>query len=389
MSINENENGKNEFDPTKKVRAVLGDDFVDEVEADALAKLSAASKAAVVSNNVYEEPGSEAAKPMGPADWVKRIKHTNPIVKPNEDNFVKETDEGVEVRRMNGIEEARKLHEEFVCKKGLITNIKSGVLGINPGSTTSETVTSIVNTAVRGFCGFTANDVIETSFGMNDNKKLLTGIGVGAVLDVIGSYGATVNNKTLNKFFNENNITKAESDIINAEIRKEKIKYTAEHLAAAVVIPAAAKFGIDKLVKEKNSDAIGLALSFGTLSTIGKIALQVVRKIGDSKLEAELAETSYKVPSSGPNPYYKNLAKAMAHRFCDTQIDTTIVTGAAGTYFGYKSGKTFNTTIQSEGITCCSIQDIVKTATENQKIATGLTKAAEETSAKKTTKKSA
>jgi hypothetical protein len=140
MSINENENGKNEFDPTKKVRAVLGDDFVDEVEADALAKLSAASRAAVVSNNVYEEPGSEAAKPMGPADWVKQIKHTNPIVKPNEDNFVNETDEGVEVRRMSGIEEARKLHEEFVCKKGLIANVKSGVLGINPGSTTSETV---------------------------------------------------------------------------------------------------------------------------------------------------------------------------------------------------------------------------------------------------------
>ena len=42
MSINENENGKNEFDPTKKVRAVLGNDFVDEVEAEALAKLSCA-----------------------------------------------------------------------------------------------------------------------------------------------------------------------------------------------------------------------------------------------------------------------------------------------------------------------------------------------------------
>ena len=284
MSINENINGKNEFDPTKKVRAVLGNDFVDEVEADALAKLSAASKAAVVSKNVYEEPGSEAAKPMGPADWVKQIKHTNPIVKQNEEKFINETDEGVEVRRMTGIEEARKLHEEFVCKKGLITNIKSGVFGINPNSTTSETVTSVVNTAIRGFCGFATNDIIETSFGMNDNKKLLTGIGVGAALDIIGSYGATVNNKTLNKFFNENNITKAESDVINAEIRKEKIKYTAEHLAAAVVIPAAAKFGIDKLVKEKNSDAMDLALSFGTLSTIGKITLQVIRKINDSKL---------------------------------------------------------------------------------------------------------
>ena len=388
MSINENENGKNEFDPTKKVRAVLGDDFVDEVEADALAKLSAASKAAVVSKNVYEEPGSEAAKPMGPADWVKQIKHTNPIVKQNEEKFINETDEGVEVRRMTGIEEARKLHEEFVCKKGLITNVKSGVFGINPGSSTSETVTSIVNTAVRSFCGFTANDVIETSFSMNDNKKLLTGIGVGAVLDIIGSYGATVNNKTLNKFFNENNITKAESDIINAEICKEKIKYTAEHLAAAIVIPAAAKFGIDKLVKEKNSDAMGLALSFGTLSTIGKIALQVVRKIGDSKLEAELAETSYKVPASGPNPYYKNLAKAMTHRLCNNQIDATIVSGAAGTYLGYKSGKTFGIPIQSERTTN-SIQDIIKTATENQQIAASLTKAAEETASKKTTKKSA
>ena len=125
------------------------------------------------------------------------------------------------------------------------------------------------------------------------------------------------------------------------------------------------------------------------MSTIGKIALQVVRKIGDSKLEAELAETSYKVPSSGPNPYYKNLAKAMTHRLCDTQIDTTIVTGAAGTYLGYKSGKTFCTPIQSEGIINCSIQDIVKTATENQQIAAGLTKAAEEAPSKKTTKKSA
>lgn len=388
MSINENINGKNEFDPTKKVRAVLGNDFVDEVEADALAKLSAASKAAVVSKNVYEEPGSEAAKPMGPADWVKQIKHTNPIVKQNEEKFINETDEGAEVRRMTGIEEAHKLHEEFVCKKGLITNVKSGVFGINPNSTTRETVTSVVNTAIRGFCGFATNDIIETSFGMNDNKKLLTGIGVGAALDVIGSYGATVNNKTLNKFFNENNITKAESDVINAEIRKEKIKYTAEHLAAAVVIPAAAKFGIDKLVKEKNSDAMDLALSFGTLSTIGKITLQVIRKINDSKLEAELAETSYKVPASGPNPYYKNLAKAMTHRLCNNQIDATIVTGAAGTYLGYKSGKTFGIPIQSERTTN-SIQDIVKTVIENQKISETLTKAAEGTSAKKTIKKSA
>ena len=133
---------------------------------------------------------------------------------------------------------------------------------------------------------------------------------------------------------------------------------------------------------------MGLALSFGTLSTIGKITLQVVRKIGDSKFEAELAETSYKVPASGPNPYYKNLAKAMTHRLCDNQIDATIVSGVAGTYLGYKSSKTFGTPIQSEGTTS-SIQDIVKTATENQKISAGLTKAAEETLAKKTTKKSA
>ena len=71
MAINDNGNGKNKFDPSKKVREVLGNDFVDSTENEALERLSQASKTAVRNNTVYNEDMG-----MSPKDILGKIQHS-------------------------------------------------------------------------------------------------------------------------------------------------------------------------------------------------------------------------------------------------------------------------------------------------------------------------
>ena len=83
MAINENNEGRIVFDPSKRIRAALGEEFSTDLQADATRRLAAA----MASASVIRSPGELEIDPQ--EENMKRLRnihstitHTNPI-KPN------------------------------------------------------------------------------------------------------------------------------------------------------------------------------------------------------------------------------------------------------------------------------------------------------------------
>ena len=350
MAINDNGNGKNKFDPSKKVREVLGNDFVDSTENEALERLSQASKTAVRNNTVYNEDMG-----MSPKDILGKIQHSTVAGQQQHQKFVDQ--QGLNNQDMSnahaiGFETAKNEWIKMTSKKSVGMKLVSGAFGMNKTYTKSENVQALVNGTVRAAEGFLVNDFVELSSRVGDTKKTAMVAGVASVFDCVTSMSFGANSKTINKFFDENNITKAESDVIRSAIGKEKFKYGIEHAVAGVVLPTLATFGVNKVVKDKNNIA-NAVLSFGTFSTIGKSVLQAVRVINDKKNETKINMLPTTIDSKD---YYENLAKAVAHKAFDIQLDTTLVGSAVGSFVGYRSVK-FETPVFGKFITELKVDD--------------------------------
>lgn len=334
MAINDDD-GMNTFDPTRKVRDILGDSFVNEVENDALERLSSASKNAVRSRNIYEE-GSQGGNVDG--SILNKIQHSTELGRQHHQNYLDQQNlnaEEVRARSNQGLSIARAEWAKTIAKKPFVDKVGVKTLGISRSYNKSENIRSIVNTSFRGAVGFLGNNYIETLARAKNTKGTIAATGIAAMFDYASSYISGSNPHLIYKHFDENCITKAESDIINACIAKEKIKYSFEHVAAGVIIPAALKIGVNKLVlKDMPNNKIDKICSFGTFSTIGKVALQAIRGIKDKKLENTInilpVETDSKL-------YYEKLATAVSHKMLNTQFDPTVIPGVSGSIFGYKS----------------------------------------------------
>ena len=334
MAINDDE-GMNTFDPTRKVRDILGDQFVNEVENEALERLSSASKNAVRSRNVYEE-GSQGGNVN--SSILNKIQHSTELGRQHHQNYLDQQNlnaEEIKARSNQGLSIARAEWAKSIAKKPFVDKVGIKTLGISRSYNKTENVRGVINTAFRGTVGFLGNNYIETLSRAKNTKGMIAATGIAAMFDYASSYISGSNPNLIYKHFDENCITKAESDIINACVTKEKIKYSFEHVAAGVVLPAALCLGINKLVlKDMPNNKIDKICSFGTFSTIGKIALQAVRTIKDKKLENSInilpVETDSKL-------YYEKLATAVSHKALSNQFDPTIIPGISGSIFGYKS----------------------------------------------------
>lgn len=325
MAINDNR-GSNMFDPSRKVRDILGDRFVDSTEQEALERLSQASKTAVRNNNIRREDE------MG--GILDKIKHSSGM-KP-ESNGQNTNSEQFEERLKYGRRNVEEQWMKMTTRKTFFDNVLLKTMGVSKNNGKSENFDAIKNGVFRfasdAVSTYSSNKVLKEN---NVNlKDASIAVGISSFTDMISSVFGSTNNTTLNKVFNSECITKAESDIVNNEIRKAKVKYAIEHVGASVVLPAMAKIGADKLIKSTENSNVSKICSYGTFSAIGKSALYVIRKINEKKLDNEV---NILPAGADSETYYKTFSKAVTNKVINTQIDPTILSGIVGTICSFAS----------------------------------------------------
>lgn len=329
MAIND---GKN-FDPSKRVKEALGEDFVSRVEDEALERLSKASKTAVRNNSVYEE--NRGGDSMNVKNLFRNAVHTTKAGQERQEAYNIEVDAS-ESAIFTGLQKTHETWNRLYASKDDLTKsekILNFTLGASKCNTKKQNIAAITGTVVRTGTTFLMNDLIETHARMGDYKNMGTYAGIGAVIDGFGSYFAVDDSKIKSVFANV--MSKQDSDIINSRIKFEKALYAAEHATAGVIAPALIKFGVDNLFKCKNNKVIDGVLSFGTFSTVGKVTLQIVRKLRDKNLKDKLLIAQLSNESS--SEYYKLAASHVTRAEIDKQLDPTIIAGVAGSAFGFLS----------------------------------------------------
>ena len=323
-AINSNVGGGHTFDPSKRIRATLGDDFVSSVQEEAIERLAEA-----MATNAKKSDGVTPETEMGDENMGKvremfnNIKHTTPKVENT-------------VREESGVQEMEK--EEIGYKPTKMETFVRATTGFGIKDSKKHNISQFVSNAIRNGGALVTTDVMETTFKFNryrDDKIKNIGLasGISSAIDFASTYFGSANINRVTKLITETGVydygylTLEDSEIIKKVVNKEKLIYAAEHTAASVIIPTVAKLLINKYVGEdkiEKSNILKCATSFGSLSTVSKLGLTAIRNITEKKT------------SDNPTDLTE-IAKTAAKVSINEQIDPTLVGTIAGSIIGYNS----------------------------------------------------
>lgn len=347
MAINENNEGRNVFDPSKRIRVALGEEFTTDLQADATRRLAAAMASASVIRSPGEleiDPQEENMKRL--RDIHSKITHTNPI-KPNPvQNEVPvnhmenmEPEERAKTRSVAFMDSEREC-SKLIEKKSFVENVVRKTTGFGIHDSATENVAHAIALGLKNFASCASADAIETTFRMKNDKNVGIAVGVSAGVDAIVTSWTAGNGARISKIFDPDVITSTEAQNISKTIAKEKVKYGIQHAVAAVVAPAVVKYGINKCVGEKieNNKVAQVLTSFGALSEVGKVTLNLVRRAKEAKASKEAAENVSITDSlDTPVTEYNNIAKHAINRIINESVDDTVFGTVLGSIIGYKS----------------------------------------------------
>lgn len=347
MAINENHEGRIVFDPSKRIRAALGEEFSTDLQADATRRLAAAMASASVIRSPGEleiDPQEENMKRL--RDIHSTITHTNPI-KPNPVQNeapvnrmeTMEPEERAKTRSVAFMESEREC-SKLIEKKSFAENLVRKTTGFGIHDSATENVAHAIALGLKNFASCASADAIETTFRMKNDKNVGIAVGVSAGIDAIVTSWTAGNGARISKIFDPDVITSTEAQNISKTIAKEKMKYGIQHAVAAVVAPAVVKYGIDKAVGDKieNNKIAQVLTSFGALSEVGKVTLNLVRRAKEAKASKEAAE-NVSITDSLDTPVneYNNIAKHAINRIINESVDDTVFGTVLGSVIGYKS----------------------------------------------------
>ena len=285
MAINE-VNGKNVFDPGKRIRQAIGLNEANKMNLEALSRLGAAATNPV-----------RVGVPDEKINYAKQIVHTNPM---RPDNY-------------NPPEELlQDYYKEPVKTKQTGTLLP--VMG-------------------KGLTGLLVNTVVESSMKSDNLKDTFIGTAVASAIDVAGSLFASHNRVTLNTV----KTTTSYPLDVKKQFNSERVKYTTQHLGASVLAPVAIKIALDKFLPEeiKEKTEVKFATSFGVLSTLGRGALSIARTLSNKSAEKNIlremkaVEKKMKEASTEKQELSLNLKKSF-----DNSLDAGIITGIIGSVVG-------------------------------------------------------
>lgn len=342
MSINTSLDGKSIFDPSKRIKAAVGEDYAANVESEAIERLSQA----MASNGIrkrddYIEEKEEENNDMRLRDLVKNhCTHTNGVKSTVEESTYTSPEERTSIRTEAFTESQKKLND-LLKKKPFVENAVRFTTGFGIKDSKDENMNKFITNGIKNVSSFIINDSIDTTFKLGNMKNTGIAISMSAGLDFVTNYICSGNSKRIGKMFDSNVITATEAANINKAITNEKLKYALEHTAAAVVVPSLVKMGVNAIVPEKAKDnkIVEYATSFGVLSEIGKASLYGIRKMIEKKAIANASENKYTVSSDDDVAIkgYNDIAKLAINHIINESFADTLVGSATGTYIGISS----------------------------------------------------
>lgn len=328
-AINSNVGGGHTFDPSKRIRATLGDDFVSSVQEEAIERLAEA-----MATNAKKSDGATPETEMGDdnmgkvRDMFNNIKHTTPRA-----DQVKAGNAGREESRIQEMEK-----EEIGYMPTKMETFVRATTGFGIKDSKKHNISQFVSNVIRNGGALVTSDIMETTFKYNRYsdykfKNISIASGVSSAIDFASTYFGSANINRVTKLITETGVydygylTLEDSEVIKKVINKEKLIYAAEHTAASVILPTVAKLLINKYVGEdkiEKSNVLKYATSFGSLSTVSKLGLTAIRNITEKKT------------SDNPTDLTE-IAKTAAKVSINEQIDPTLVGTIAGSIIGYNS----------------------------------------------------
>lgn len=342
MAINNGIGGGHTFDPSKRIRAKLGEDFVQSVESEAIDRLAEAMATTATKTTPINE--TEEKNDMSLRDMFGRIQHTTPrAAELKEQNAEKVEAKLQEFEREDaeiGDHAAPIIETETIStpNPSKLETVVRATTGIGIKDSKKHNFDSIVRNTIRAGGSLVTTDVMETTFRMNRyNENALKNIGiatgVSTAIDFAVTAFTTPSSTRVMKLMADTgvgqyrNLSLEDANKIKKVARKEGMIYAAEHAVAGVVLPAAIKFGLSKFVgddKLESSKLLKVATSFGTISTATKVGLTAIRNL-----------TSKKIPENPAS--MAQVAKVAANVAINEQIDSTLIGTVAGSIIGYNS----------------------------------------------------
>ena len=329
MAINDG----NSIDPSRRIRAVLGEEFTANVEADALNRIvSQANVEGNVKSN--KSTGPVRNDNFDASEYMNRIVHSN---------STKVGVNGVKPHPVTNASRNEALNKTFAQFKSTImmedrskaAKVTMKLTGFDKSKSRAENITNagcmLANISTGATLQYLSDSYLHKS--ENFNTKNILGIGVvGSLVDFASAYWFSGNKDTVEGLFDPNNISSAEADLINKAINKEKLKYAVEHVGIGFIAPFATSNAFNKLLPEKakNNGAVKTLTSFGTLSAVSKTVLQSVRNFKDIKDLKNIDGCSYSITEGQPCEAYEIIAKYATRKSINGQLDGSIYGNIGG-----------------------------------------------------------
>lgn len=310
------------LDPSKRIRAALGEEFVNNTEADALNRIiSQANLSSGVKSNA--KPGGPVRNEYDVSEYTSKIVHSNgPIPTGKKPNVMTQSS------RNEALTKAVKKLQSFDSRNDSgINKVLIKTTGFNKNLSRAENLlnaTSLISNIITGSAIQTLSDEYLKK---NYNTKNVVGTGVAcSVIDFAETYLFNSNKDTVEGLFDPNSITSAEADIINKEIRNEKLKHAAEHTAFGYIAPFVASNILNKVLPEKakSNKIVNVSTSFGVLSSVSKLILQNIRNYKDLKEIDSINGVSFAITEGQPCEAWGVIAKMATKRSINDKVDSSI-----------------------------------------------------------------
>lgn len=275
MPINEDSNGRNRFDPSKRIRGTLSKEFTERVEAEALSKLKLVANSA----GMRSEEKTEENRTLNEGVKVNRfnILHTseNKPFTP-----AKSIDAVTQRLYAKGNLNVRKVKFSVLGNKG--DDIKLPIINNIIG----EIPSIIVNNSTRNVL---ENDKIQT--------KDVVSIGLGTAsmfgIDMMTRF----NTVEYNKYFDDLDFSKNDVNVINKVAISENAKFSGLKVVNEVVAPTAIRFILNKLVPKNVKNNLAYKMIVNDLN-LPRILTSVGGKIAYNQYAKKVVDKAYKADSN-------------------------------------------------------------------------------------------
>ena len=317
------------FDPSKRIRATLGEEFTANVEADALNRI--VSQANIEGNGEQKITGP-VRNQFDPSEIMSKIEHSNHNRnKPQFNNASSNVSRNEALN--NTVEKFKAMRMD---NRSMPAKVLMKTTGFDKARSRAENITNIGCTLANITTGVTLQYLADDYLRKNNKFVNVAGAGLaGAAIDFASSYWFSGNKDTVEGLFDPNGITSAEANIINKAIRKEHLVYASEHTLFGYVAPLVMSKTFNKILPEKakNNKLVEAITSFGVLSSISKLTLQGIRTLKTNKDINTLNGCSYAITEGQPCEAYEIIAKYAARSSIDGQLDGSIY-GNVGAVIG-------------------------------------------------------